>query len=220
MIAGLALPGRPIGNMYFAAWSHTVIMNCLNLSSDLKMGEYLKISPRTMFVSQIWGTVFGAFINYVVMISIVDNNKTLLTTSNGNSSWSGATIQSYNTNASSWALAKYLYKGDALYHMVPVGIAIGAALVIAHRIFVAVSLSLETADNSIFPKSARSKQPILTYLNSSSMPDSSRTISHKPASSSRRSSLVSLCSSFSETTGHGSLRTIRTSSQERLMVQV
>ena len=139
MIGGLALPGRPIGNMYFAAWSHTVIMNCLNLSSDLKMGEYLKISPRVMFVSQIWGTVFGAFINYVVMISIVGNNKTLLATTDGNSSWSGASMQSYNTNASSWALAKYLYKGDAPYSMVPIGIAIGAGLVVAHRIFVVVS---------------------------------------------------------------------------------
>jgi hypothetical protein len=40
MIAGLALPGRPIGNMYFAAWSHNVIANAVNLSNDLKMGEY------------------------------------------------------------------------------------------------------------------------------------------------------------------------------------
>ncbi len=40
MIAGLSLPGRPIGNMYFAAWSHSVIASCVNLSSDLKLGDY------------------------------------------------------------------------------------------------------------------------------------------------------------------------------------
>lgn len=40
MIAGLALPGRPVGNMYFAAWSHNVISNTVNLCNDLKMGEY------------------------------------------------------------------------------------------------------------------------------------------------------------------------------------
>jgi hypothetical protein len=40
MLAGLMLPGRPIGNMYFAAWSHNVISNAVNLSNDLKMGEY------------------------------------------------------------------------------------------------------------------------------------------------------------------------------------
>lgn len=40
MLAGLMLPGKPVGNMYFAAWSHNVISNAVNLSADLKMGEY------------------------------------------------------------------------------------------------------------------------------------------------------------------------------------
>lgn len=40
MLAGLMLPGRPVGNMYFAAWSHNVIFNAVNLCNDLKMGEY------------------------------------------------------------------------------------------------------------------------------------------------------------------------------------
>lgn len=49
-------------------------------------------------------------------------------------------MQSYNTNAASWALASYLYKAGAMYEMVPVGLAIGAGIVVAHRIFVIVSL--------------------------------------------------------------------------------
>jgi hypothetical protein len=40
MLAGLMLPGRPVGNMYFACWSHNVILNAVNLCNDLKMGEY------------------------------------------------------------------------------------------------------------------------------------------------------------------------------------
>ncbi len=40
MLAGLLIPERPVGNMYFAAWSHNVISNCVNLCNDLKMGEY------------------------------------------------------------------------------------------------------------------------------------------------------------------------------------
>jgi hypothetical protein len=47
MLAGLMLPGRPVGNMYFAAWSHNVINNTVNLCNDLKMGEY-----RTCHVPQ------------------------------------------------------------------------------------------------------------------------------------------------------------------------
>lgn len=45
VIAGLILPGRPIGNMYFAAWSHNVINGALQLSMDLKLGEYRKLHP-------------------------------------------------------------------------------------------------------------------------------------------------------------------------------
>ncbi|KAF3046926.1 hypothetical protein E8E12_007932 [Didymella heteroderae] len=135
VIAGLMLPGRPIGNMYFAAWSHNVINGAVQLSMDLKLGEYLKIPPRVMFLTQIYGTVLGGFINYAVMISIVAGNKELLADTNGDSSWSGATIQSYNTNASTWALAAYIYKQGQAYSIVPFGLLIGAGIVAAHRIF-------------------------------------------------------------------------------------
>ena len=92
-----------------------------------------------MFATQIYGTIMGAFINYAVMISIVNNNRELLVNSDGDSSWSGANIQSYNTNATSWALASYLYKTGARYALVPMGLAVGAGLVALHRIIVIVS---------------------------------------------------------------------------------
>ncbi|RFU25709.1 hypothetical protein B7463_g10629, partial [Scytalidium lignicola] len=136
MLAGLMLPGRPVGNMYFAAWSHNVINNTVNLCNDLKMGEYLKIPSRVMFLTQIYGTILGGFINYAMMIAIVTGNRELLVDGNGDSSWSGATIQSFNTNAASWALAKYLYQTGTRYSMVPIGLAIGAGAVVIHRIVI------------------------------------------------------------------------------------
>lgn len=54
MLAGLMLPGKPVGNMYFAAWSHNVISNAVNLSNDLKLGEYRKFSRC---VSSVLGVV-------------------------------------------------------------------------------------------------------------------------------------------------------------------
>lgn len=101
----------------------------------------VKIPPRVMFLTQCWGTIFGGFISYVVMVSIVTSNQELLTESNGNSSWSGANMQSYNTNATAWALASYLYKAGRTYYMVPIGLAIGFGAVIVHRIVSHVSLS-------------------------------------------------------------------------------
>lgn len=73
------------------------------------------------------------------MISIVTDNAALLRDGNGNSSWSGAIIQSFNTNATAWALAKYLYHIGDRYYMVPLGIFVGAAAVIVHRVVVIVS---------------------------------------------------------------------------------
>lgn len=101
--------------------------------------DIVKIPPRVMFLTQVYGTVLGAFVNYAVMISIVAGNRDLLVNGNGNASWSGASIQSYNTNATSWAMAKYLYKSGARYSIVPIGLAIGAGAVVVHRFVVHVS---------------------------------------------------------------------------------
>jgi len=128
-----------------------------------------------MFITQIYGTILGGFLNYAVMISIVSDNAELLANGNGNSSWSGATIQSYNTNASSWALAKYLYKAGKTYAVVPYGVAIGAAFVVVHRIFAHVRIThsdpssmlsgLHIHHCSSFPRSASSPPTISTCLN-------------------------------------------------------
>jgi hypothetical protein len=103
-----------------------------------------------MFLTQIYGTVLGGFINYAVMISIVAGNKELLADSNGDSSWSGATIQSYNTNASTWALAAYLYKQGQTYSIVPYGLIIGAGIVVVHRITVQVRFPFSLLGYAIF----------------------------------------------------------------------
>ena len=45
-------------------WSHDVVATSINLAGDLKMGQYLKIPPRVMFLTQVWGTILGAIVNY------------------------------------------------------------------------------------------------------------------------------------------------------------
>lgn len=95
----------------------------------------VKIPPRVMFLTQIYGTILGAFVNYGIMVLIVTKYRDLLVEGNGNSAWSGASIQSYNTAATSWALAPWLFKAGKQYEMVPIGIAIGAGVVTIHWAF-------------------------------------------------------------------------------------
>jgi hypothetical protein len=179
-----------------------------------------------MFVTQIYGTVLGAFVNYGVMISIVNNNKEILLSSNGDASWSGATTQAYNTNAISWALAKYLYKTGSTYDIVPIGLAIGAGLVILHRVVVHVSSVLSLCDDIFFfltkgvlsssPKSAACPYPTLISPNSSNTPDSSPTTSLRPVLSLASYFVDSLCNSTCATTNRASSGTIRIWSQAPL----
>lgn len=218
MLAGLVVPEQPIGNMYFAAWSHSVIANAVQLSNDLKMGEYLKMPPRVMFLTQVYGTVLGGFVSYAVMISIVNNNRQLLIDSDGNTSWSGATIQSYNTNATSWALSKYLYRIGAKYEMVPMGAAHWRRPRCYPPHHYTSRYPLPGFDNvaddtSLFPRSGASVFTISTFLSLSNTPATSRTTPRKHASSSAKSLAVSSPSSICGISTPSSLKTTRISSR-------
>ncbi|KIM46930.1 hypothetical protein M413DRAFT_16493 [Hebeloma cylindrosporum] len=125
MVAGAINPGRPVANLYFSMWSHDVVSTSINLAGDLKMGQYLKIPPRVMFLTQVWGTILGAVINYVVMISVVDAQREILLNPTGTNVWSGQEPQSLNSAAVTWSLAKELYGFNGPYWCVPMALVIG-----------------------------------------------------------------------------------------------
>lgn len=171
------------------------------------------------------------FVNYAVMISILNNNRETLIDGNGSAGWSGATVQSYNTNAASWALAKNLYKTGAPYAIVPIGIAIGFGLVAVHRAiayvgshaswilpqmltllprssFLASVDSISTSEYFVLDPNARTD----TCTGSTSLPSSNslvtfRTTSPKPALSSAGSLAASTFSTISVTTNQCGSRT-------------
>ncbi|KAH9002452.1 oligopeptide transporter [Lactarius hatsudake] len=91
MIAGAINPGRPVANLYFSMWSHDVVSTTVGFSGDLKIGQYLKIPPRSLFVAQVWGTIIGAIVNYVVMVSITGAQRDILLDPTGNNIWNGQT---------------------------------------------------------------------------------------------------------------------------------
>jgi OPT family oligopeptide transporter len=132
MVAGAVHPGRPLANLYFASWSHQVILLAVNLSNWMKVGQYTKVPHRVMFGTQVYGTLLGAGLNYAVMTTIVTNEREILLDPVGSAIWSGSTLQSMNSQAITWALAKRIYslKGD--YWIVPIGLVIGLVLPIIH----------------------------------------------------------------------------------------
>ncbi|KAF5356761.1 hypothetical protein D9756_006727 [Leucocoprinus leucothites] len=125
MVAGAVNPGRPVANLYFSMWSHDVVSTSIGLAGDLKMGQYLKIPPRVMFLTQVWGTILGAIVNYVVMISVVTSQREILLDPVGTNVWSGQVTQSLNSQAVTWSLARQLYGFDGPYWIIPISLVIG-----------------------------------------------------------------------------------------------
>ncbi|KAF8588166.1 OPT superfamily oligopeptide transporter [Ramaria rubella] len=125
MVAGAMHPGKPVANLYFSMWSHDVIATSILLAGDLKMGQYLKIPPRVMVVTQLWGTLLGAFVNYAVMTAVTTNQREVLLDPVGTNVWSGQSVQSLNSAAVTWSLAGELYGRNGPYVWVPIGLLLG-----------------------------------------------------------------------------------------------
>lgn len=133
MIAGAVHGGSPLANLFFAAWSHQVILLAVNLSNWLKVGQYTKVSHRVMFFTQLYASLLGAAFNYVVMHSIVTNQReTLLDPSGSGATWSGAYIGSMNSAAITWSLARDVYSLSGPYWIVPMALPIGLAVPVFH----------------------------------------------------------------------------------------
>lgn len=66
------------------------------------------------------------------MVSITGSQRELLLDPAGNNVWSGQQIQSLNSNAITWSLAKQLYGPSGPYFVIPLGIFIGFAATFVH----------------------------------------------------------------------------------------
>jgi uncharacterized oligopeptide transporter (OPT) family protein len=115
--------------MYFELYSGTALNQAAFMLQDLKLGQYTKLPPRVTFTVQLVGTSVGALLNYVIMQTVINNEREILLSNEGTRTWSGQQIQSYNANAVLWgALGKEIYGPSGPYFLVPMGIVIGLFL--------------------------------------------------------------------------------------------
>ncbi|KAJ3141976.1 hypothetical protein HK100_004457 [Physocladia obscura] len=59
-VIGLMIPGQTVAVMAFKSWGYNNIIQALALTQDLKLGQYLHISPYAMVFAQFWGTFLNA----------------------------------------------------------------------------------------------------------------------------------------------------------------
>ncbi|ROV96080.1 hypothetical protein VPNG_09161 [Cytospora leucostoma] len=58
LIIGYMQPGKPIAMMLFKSWGYMMAYNGLQYVSDMKIGHYMKIPPRTMFSCQLFAVIW------------------------------------------------------------------------------------------------------------------------------------------------------------------
>lgn len=61
LICGMVFPGRPVANMVFVTYCYISSAQGIKFSSDLKLGHYMKIPPRTLFMVQMVATLVSSF---------------------------------------------------------------------------------------------------------------------------------------------------------------
>ncbi|KAJ3739221.1 OPT oligopeptide transporter protein-domain-containing protein [Lentinula detonsa] len=140
MIGGFLHPGKPMANMYFVLFSYNSVNQAQLLLRDLKIAQYTKLPPRAAFTAQIIGTLFGAILNYILMNSIIDNQREILLSVEGTNIWSGQQPQQYNSQAIAWGgLAHELFTSGKRYQWVAwayvVGLVVPVPFWLIHRYY-------------------------------------------------------------------------------------
>jgi OPT family oligopeptide transporter len=157
MLAGYLRPKSPIANMYFVLFGYNSVRQGQLLLRDLKFAQYAHLSPRATFTMQMvsfnqvvrtimiltplqFGTVVGAVFSYIMTDLITTNQRDVLLSIEGTSTWSGQSIQTFNSQAIAWGgFVKPLFSVGARYQWISWSFLIGFALPvpfwIGHKFF-------------------------------------------------------------------------------------
>ncbi|KAJ0588836.1 putative oligopeptide transporter, OPT superfamily [Helianthus annuus] len=62
---GYLYPGYPVANMCFKVYGYISMVQALTFIQDFKLGHYMKIPPRAMFMAQVVGTIISVIVYQV-----------------------------------------------------------------------------------------------------------------------------------------------------------
>ncbi|OMP06990.1 Oligopeptide transporter OPT superfamily [Corchorus olitorius] len=60
LVIGYIYPGKPLANVAFKTYGYISMVQALNLVGDFKLGHYMKIPPKSMFIAQLVGTMVAS----------------------------------------------------------------------------------------------------------------------------------------------------------------
>ncbi|KAF9954532.1 hypothetical protein BGZ72_004505 [Mortierella alpina] len=129
-VIGYMLPGHAITNVTFKTYGYIVNVQALTFTADLKLGHYMKIPPRIMFMAQVISTVIAGVINLSTATWLL-NTRPGICTPDGYPFTCRSTKTFYSASIIWGAVAPdrvFGSKDGALYSPVQWGFLVGALL--------------------------------------------------------------------------------------------
>ncbi|KII95597.1 hypothetical protein PLICRDRAFT_98128 [Plicaturopsis crispa FD-325 SS-3] len=129
IIPGSIMPGNPLANMIFKAYSVQTLTEAISFVQDLKLGHYVKVPPRATFTVQAVATTLAAFVQVGTKTWIFSNVKDMCTTKQKNN-LTCPHNQVYYTASAIWGLIgpSRQFGSGSLYHPELYAIIVGAFL--------------------------------------------------------------------------------------------
>ncbi|KAF8019640.1 hypothetical protein BT93_G0353 [Corymbia citriodora subsp. variegata] len=76
LVIGFIYPGKPLANVAFKTYGYISMYQALIFLADFKLGHYMKIPPKSMFLVQLIGTIIASSVYFVTawwLITSIDN---------------------------------------------------------------------------------------------------------------------------------------------------
>lgn len=73
IISGYLMPGKPIVMLIFKFYAYTGLSQAMIFASDMKLGLYMKIPRRTLFVAQLTACIVGSLTQNAVVLWMLNN---------------------------------------------------------------------------------------------------------------------------------------------------
>lgn len=86
-VIGYIYPGYPVANMCFKVYGYISMTQAITFLQDFKLGHYMKIPPRTMFMAQIVGTIIACLTYLGTAWWLMETIPDMCDTTASNSVW-------------------------------------------------------------------------------------------------------------------------------------
>ncbi|BGP41555.1 hypothetical protein JCM10449v2_005546 [Rhodotorula kratochvilovae] len=129
-VAGWIWPGKPLANVAFKVYGYMAMLQSLDLSGDQKLGLYMKIPPKHLFVCQCYGTALGSVVNFLLIQGVIAAKRPYLdgTLNDPTQQWSGRKPEIFFTASIIFGAISPSKFFSGQYHVLYWGFLVGAIL--------------------------------------------------------------------------------------------